>query len=273
MTTEIRMFDIQRTRAGDIAEARVCNGHKHFTFSESGGVSNRGVSNCDNQGCQAEGSETVDASFFSERSQLRLDLGVPVPTGMVLVTGDHWDYYDGYENQFSSRCFSSRTSVRPAMLAGGKLLADGEGALFTSRYDVHYVRNTGGEAKCVKVGRPGSKRTAKKLAKLRQGERKSEESFDIAYLQKLHQELSGLRRTPEVAEQIEHIKELLQLATSLSLEVSLEAAEGTEQIAQELASSRAREIGAELQELQIHERLLREKAIRDAVQDELKGEL
>ncbi|OVE78776.1 hypothetical protein BVY00_01995, partial [bacterium G20] len=271
---EIRMFDVDRGRDGDINYAVVCDGRTHFVCRRSLHVPHRMYmenTHCDGKACKESSSEVLDISQLSSESQSHLELWSRVPQGMVLVTQDVREY-----GRATARCYSSGDRVVPKQLDSGVLLADGEGTTFVrheygfvfSEYDViHYVRNQNGKAVEHLVGREGRKRTEKKLTKLRRSEHRSEVSFEVTYLNELMRELMQLHRTPEVQAEIENVKELLRLASSLSVEASIEAAEGNEQIARELASSRAREIGAGLE--QIRERLMLEQKVREEVRKEL----
>ncbi len=270
---EIRMFNVDRGRDGDINYAVVCDGRTHFVCRGGLHVPSRsymGNTHCDGRVCKGSGSEVLDISLLSSENQSRLGLWSRVPQGMVLVTQNILPEY----GRATTRCYSSGDRVVPKQLDSGVLLADGEGTTFV-RHEygfsecnvIHYVRNHNGTAVEHSAGKEGRKRTEKKLAKLRRGERRSEVSFEVTYLNELMRELMQLHRTPEVQAEIENVKELLRLASSLSVEASIEAAEGNEQIARELANSRAREIGAGLE--QIRERLMLEQKVREEVRKEL----
>ena len=272
---EIRIFSVDRGRDGDINYAILCNGLRHYVAPK--GLNsiwryNNANTHCDGKACQGSGSEVLDISLLDSESQETLGLEAHVPTGMVLAfNGMVKVYHKWYDHAARSGAL-----VTPKLLEIGTLLADGEGTTYvkkkyslwyTEKRFVYYVRNVEGEPKVWKVGKEGRKRTKKKLANLRGGERKSEVSYDVSLLNARLLELMQLHRTPEVIEEIENVKELLRLASSFSIEASIEAAEGNEAIARELANSRAREIGAELQ--QIRERLMFEKTVREEVRKEL----
>jgi hypothetical protein len=273
---EIRMFDVDRGREGDINYAVVCNGRTHFVCREALAVPHRNEvenTHCDGESCQGPGSEPVDTSLLSIESQEHLGLTAYVPRGLVLVTKASRDLWPNRDR----RTYSGGEEVPPKQLEIGTLLAEGEGSTFVEKEYralsvyrarvIYYVRNVGGKPEVCKVGKEGRKKTTRKLAKLKRGERKSEVSYEVTLLNERLIELMQLHRTPEVHEEIENVKELLRLAASLSVEASIDAAEGNEQIARELANSRAREIGAELQ--QTRERLMLEKRVREEVQEEL----
>ena len=263
-SAEIRLFDVVRGRDDSITAAAICNGRQHWKTPDGRLEVWEGHDTiCDNRSCQESSSEVLDISLFSIRSQEILGLSALVPQGLVLIG--------------KRKVYSGGEAVTPKQLEIGTLLGDGEGTTFVKdKYDlgygkrrfVYYVRNVGGKSELRKVGREDRKRTSKKLAKLRQGERKSEVSYEVTYLNERLIELYQLHRTPEVLEEIENVKELLRLASSLSVEASIEAAEGNEQIARELASSRAREIGVGLE--QIRERLMLEKTVRDEAHKEIR---
>jgi hypothetical protein len=271
---EIRMFNIERGRDGDITHAVLCNGRRHFGGPQginSVWIYNDGNTNCDGGACQASGSEPVDTSLLTSASQEVLGLKAHVPPGMVLLIDGTIEIY----RVRYSHAIESGALVTPRMLESGRFLAEGEGATtvsdcwgeFSSYKALYYVRNAGGKPFVKKVGKAGRKRTEKKLAKLRVGERKSEVSYEVSILNGRLLELMQLHRTPEVNEEIERVKGLLRLASSLSVEASIEAAESNEQIARELANARAREIGSETQ--LIRERLMLEQQVREAVKEEL----
>ena len=264
---EIRMFNVDRGRNNDINYAYLCNGRTHFAcWDNLSRVSPRVYrenTHCDGVACQGSDSTVVDIKELSIQSQTNLGLATKVPSGVVLVAKG----LDAVKNlQVFSYVYGD--TVTPKALEEGTLLSDGEGARYIRFNEVYYVRNVAGRAIEQRVGRKSSKRTYKKLAKLRVGERKSDESYDVTQLNERLLELMQLHRTPEVLEAIESIKELLRLASSLSIEASIEAAEGHEQIASELASARALEIGAELELMQ--QRLLTEKTARDQARKELR---
>jgi len=273
---DIRMFKIQHGRDGEINYAILCNGRTHYTVEGSLQrdiwTYHPEIAHCDGVACQAQGSEVLDISRLSHNSQLILGLEARVPPEMVLVT----KHYPEYGRSFVSG-FSSGAEVTPKQLESGTLLTDGEGMTFirsetgeifnSSRNVIYYVRNESGNALKWRAGKEGRKRTAKKLAKLRRGERRSEVSYEVSVLNARMLELMQLHRTPEVASEIEDVKDLLRLASSLSLEASIEAAEGNEEIARELANSRAREISSELQD--IRDRLTLEQRAREAARKEL----
>lgn len=265
---EIRMFQIGRGRNGDINFAVLCNGRNHFVCQEGldyvPNVAYMHNTHCDGKACVERDSEVLDISQLSIANQGRLGLEVSVPAGLVLVakTGMVYSYYSP-----SIKVYSSGESVTPKQLNTGTLVEDGAGATFTMGKQVYYVRNATGKARVKRVGRKNWWLTTRKLKKLRATERKSEVSYDANYLTEMLQELLQLHRTPEVTETIEKVKELLRLASSLSTEASIEAAEGFEGIARELASSRAREIDATLGF--VSERLMLEKTAREETIKEL----
>lgn len=269
---EIRMFQVQHDRSGEITHAILCNGQAHY--SARGSLAHLDYhSSCDAGACQGKTSQVLDVTMLDSKVQERFGLSARVPRGMVLVL-DSAVFPPFTRGISATHCFGSARLVTPSHLAQGRLLAEGEGTTFFTRNfysddkrDINYVRNEEGTAKIARVGREDRKRTQKKLAKLRQGERKSEVSVDVSILNLRMQELMQLHRTPEVNAEIENVKELLRLASSLSVEASIEAAEGNEAIARELANSRAREISAELQDTR--SRLLLEQEARYLARQEI----
>lgn len=267
---EIRMFNVEHGRNGDITYAVVCNGRFHYTYPRGINSTYSEWIHCDGQDCQAPTSEMLDISLLTSDAQQALGLEARVPNGLVLVTDRSYAPYTESRNR--RQIFAGGSRVTPKILESGRLLADGEGTTYMdsdNNRTVFYVRNSGGQPLATRVGRKDSKRTTKKLLKLRRDERKSEVSYDVSLLNARMQELMQLHRTPEVAAEIENVKELWRLASQLSTETSIEAAEGNEAIARELANSRAREIAAELQHTR--ERLLLEQAAREGARVELEG--
>lgn len=269
----LRIFNTQHGRDGAINFAVICNGHTHYVCR--GNIEPRPHDDanrlCDGNKCRGKDSKELDASLLSSEGQKALRLKARVPKGFALITDR--GYRKPYDDYDYSRWhyFESGALVTPKLLEVGVLLAEGEGSTYIENHysspHVYYLRNTGGAAQVKQLGKEGRRRTDKKLAKLRRNERKSEVSFDVSLLNTRLRELMGLYPTPEVAAEIENVKGLLRLASSLSLETSIEAMEGNEQIARELASSRAREIAIELQSTKEH--LLLEKEARELAHVEL----
>lgn len=265
---EIRMFHVDRGRNGDINFVVLCNGRIHFVCQEGlthvPNVAYMHNTHCDGKACVGPGSEVLDISLLSIINQRNLGLAVSVPPGLLLVakTGSTYSYYSP-----SMQVYSSGESVTPKQLDTGTLVGDGCGTTFTMGNHIYYVRNEAGKAIEKRVGRKNSWRTTRKLDKLRATEHKTEVSYDANFLTEKLQELMQLQRTPEVLAAIDEAKTLLRLASSLSTEASIEAAEGYEGIARELASSRAREISATL--ALVSERLMLEKGAREEARKEL----
>jgi len=271
VSKEIRIFNVQKNRKGIVNHAIICDGKAHYKI-DGLGPKNAHYSDeslCDGKDCQADSSETVDTDLLTYKMQDRFGVRTHVPMGFILVASyAHTDYYSFL------KIYHGGEEVIPKELEAGTLLADGEGidfrdrnSLYSSSRAVFYVRNENGKVVRTKVGKIGRKRTEKKLTQLRRGERKSEETYDVNHLKSRLTELMQLHRTSVVNEQIENVKEMLRLATSLSVEASIEAAEGSEAIAQELANARAKEIGAELE--LTRERLMGEKRAREEAREEL----
>ena len=265
---EIRVFDVTRNREGEIATALVCNGTRHCTWKDGQFIEGKSTATCTGQGCQGDDAKVFPVSELSSRVQNLLELYVTVPEGLILL----YTYKDGDEHR--AYIYEGGKQVTPRQFESGSLLSDGMGKTFKKGYgSLYYLRNDHGKAKEKKVCRSdkiNSKYARWKLDRMRRGEAKRPVDVERIRLEERLRELMALFRTASVEAEIERVKNLLRLASNMSVESTIETAELQQELAAELADSRVREMGPELD---VIERSLREEAqIRSATKKELEAE-